>query len=253
MQLAQRYVEKVALVTGGGSGLGEVCTRRFAAEGAKVAVLDVDAVNGERVAAELRAGGAEAVFLQCDVTDAAGTQSTIDAVVKRFGRLDVALNNAGIAGILLPLTDYPPATWERVLAINLSGVFHCMRAQIPHMVRQGGGAIVNMASLLGTVGFAATAAYTAAKHGVVGLTKIAALEYGPAGVRVNAVGPSFIRTPLTTGALPEEAWAGLAASHPLKRCAEPAEIAGMVAFLGSDEASYVTGSLHLVDGGYAAG
>lgn len=251
--IAQRYSGKAVLVTGGASGLGEICVRRFAAEGARVAVLDIDAIAGARIVAELKSAGHDAIFVPCDVADAVAAQSAVDTVVTRFGRLDVAVNNAGVAGILRPITEYPLDTWERVLSINLSGVFHCLRAEIAQMLRFGGGAIINMASLLGAVGFPATAAYTAAKHGVVGLTKVAALEYGAHGIRVNAVGPSFIKTPLTLGALPAEAWEGLAAAHALKRCADPGEIAGIVAFLGSSEASFITGSLYLVDGGFSAG
>ena len=174
-------------------------------------------------------------------------------MAQQFGRLDFAVNNAGIAGVLTPMTDYPLDTWHRVLAVNLSGVFHCLRAEIPVMLRQGGGAIVNMASILGTVAFPGAAAYVAAKHGVIGLTRTAALEYGPANIRVNAVCPSFIQTPLTLGPIPAgETWDTLAALHALKRCAQPEEIAAAVAFLGSDDASFVSGSAQIVDGAFTA-
>ena len=251
-KMTPRYSGKVVLVTGGGSGIGESCCRRFADEGASVVVLDFDAANGERVAASLRKSGSDAAFFICDVTDASAVELAVADVVRRFGRLDVAVNNAGIAGALQPITEYPVETWNRVIATNLSGVFHGLRAQIPVMVKQGGGAIINLASLMGTVGYPGIAAYVAAKHGVLGLTKVAALEWGAHKVRVNAVAPSWIKTPLTTGALPEEAWQSLADMHALKRCAEPAEIAALVAFLGSDEASYLTGATYLADGGYTA-
>lgn len=254
MTHGDRYAGKVALVTGGASGLGEACCRRLAAEGARVAVLDIDVAAAERLVRTLRDEGADAIAFRCDVTDAAATEGAVNETARHFGRLDLAVNNAGIAGTLAPVIDYPIPTWDRVLAVNLSGVFHGMRAQIPLMVRQGGGVIVNMASILGTVGFAGAAAYVAAKHGVVGLTKTAALEVGPANVRVNAICPSFIQTPLTMGAIPAgEAWDGLAALHALKRCAKPPEIAAVVAFLGSDDASYVNGAIYVVDGGYTAG
>ena len=251
-KMTPRYSGKVVLVTGGGSGIGEACCRRFADEGASVAVLDFDAANGERVAASLRKAGSDAAFFICDVTDASAVELAVADVVRRFGRLDVAVNNAGIAGALHPITEYPVETWNRVIATNLSGVFHGLRAQIPVMVKQGGGAIVNLASLMGTVGYPGIAAYVAAKHGVLGLTKVAALEWGAHKVRVNAVAPSWIKTPLTMGALPEEAWQGLADMHALKRCAEPSEIASLVVFLGSDDASYLTGATYLADGGYTA-
>jgi len=252
--VSTRYRGRVALVTGGASGLGAACCRRLGAEGARLAIVDRDGAAAEALAAELGAAGVEATAVTCDVVDSAAVARTIAAVIGRYSRLDLAVNNAGVAGVLAPLPDYPLETWNRVIAVNLSGVFHCLKAELPVMVRQGGGTIVNMASILGMVGFAGTAAYTAAKHGVIGLTRTAALEFGPANVRVNAVCPSFIPTPLTLGAIPPgAAWEALAALHPLKRCATPEDVAGLVAYLGSEEARYVTGSAYTVDGGYTAG
>jgi len=249
-----RYAGRVVLVTGGASGIGEACCRRLAAEGAKLALLDLDSLAAERVADSLRASGADVRVSSCDVSDASAARRAIDAAATHFGRLDVAVNNAGISGVLVPTAEYPTETWDRVIAVNLGGVFHCMRAELPILAGQGGGAIVNMASILGTVGFAGAAAYVAAKHGVVGLTRTAALEYGPANVRVNAVCPSFIQTPLTLGPLPDSAtWDTIAALHPLKRCARPEDIAAAVAFVGSDDATYMNGSVHVVDGGYTSG
>ena len=251
MTTGGRVAGKVALVTGGASGIGEACCMALAAEGARIAVVDRDPNGGARVAASLPAS-AEAAFFPCDVTDPQSVETMVAAVAAHFQGLDIAVNNAGIGGALLPIPDYPVKVWNDVIATNLSGVFYGLRAQIPVMVKQGGGAIVNIASLMGTVGSPGIAAYVAAKHGVVGLTKVAALEWGAHNIRVNAVGPSFIKTPLTVNALPHEFWDGADGMHALGRCASPMEVAKLVTFLCSDEASYMTGSLHLVDGGYTA-
>lgn len=242
-----RLAGKVALVTGGGAGIGEACCRQLAAEGAQIAVADLDEAAGRRVAESV--GGA---FFRCDVTDPAAMAALVDSVAGRFGGLDIAVNNAGIAGEIAPLTEYKLETWDRVLATNLSGVFYGLRAQIPAIAARGGGAIVNIASTMGVISYPGICAYVAAKHGVVGLTKAAALEAGPLKVRVTAVAPSFIRTKLTEGALPEEAWDALTPLHALNRCATPAEVAKLVAFLASGDAAYITGSCHMVDGGYTA-
>ncbi len=246
------YSGKVAIVTGGGSGIGEATAVTFARLGASVMVADFDQEGGNRVVESIGSDGGEAAFFAVDVSKADEVEAMVEATVTKYGGLHVAVNNAGIGGAQAPVGEYPVESWHQVIDVNLSGVFYGMRYQIPAMLGSGGGSIVNMASILGSVGFANSSAYVAAKHGVVGLTKSAAIEYSAQGVRVNSVGPGFISTPLLDKNLDEATLTYLATIHPINRLGTPQEVANLVAFLGSDEAAFLTGGYYLVDGAYTA-
>lgn len=245
---------KVAMVTGASTGIGRATAFALADAGATVVVVDVDDERGELVAAELRDKGATARFVHADVTDDAQVEEAVAAVVDAYGGLDLAFNNAGIEGTPAITHECTPETWQRTLAVNLTGVWSCMRHEIPRMLERGGGAIVNCSSVAGLVGFASIPAYVASKHGVVGLTKTAALEYATEGIRVNAVCPGVIDTEMIdrfTGGQPEAA-AAMVATEPVGRMGHPEEIADAVVWLLSDRASFVTGQAVAVDGGLVA-
>jgi NAD(P)-dependent dehydrogenase (short-subunit alcohol dehydrogenase family) len=223
----------------------------LAHQGAKVAVLDQNIEAAERVTQQIKSSGGQANALRVDVSDEGQVSKAVDEVISQFGGLHIAVNNAGIGGDQAPTAEQTVAGWRKVLSVNLDGVFYCMRNEIPAMIKSGGGSIINMASILGQVGYANAAGYVAAKHGVVGLTKSAALEYGTKRIRVNSVGPGFIKTPLLS-AVPKEALEPIAQLHALKRLGESKEVATLVTFLASDEASFITGNYYAVDGGYLA-
>lgn len=244
---------KVALITGASSGIGRSVALVCAREGAKIVVSDINVTAGEETAAMVRAQGGEAIFEVSDVGRAQDAQVLVARAVAHFGRLDVACNNAGISGPQAATADYPLDGWMQVININLSGVFYGMKYQIGAMLKTGGGSIINIASILSAVGFATAPAYTAAKHGVIGLTQAAALEYGAQGVRINAVGPGFIHTPMISELERDPGVnAMLVGAHPIGRLGRAEEVAELVAWLACDRASFVTGAYYPVDGGYLA-
>lgn len=245
------FKNKVALVTGGASGIGRATVVEFAQGGAKVVVADMQ--DGKKLVAEIKKAGGEALYIKCEVSKEAEVKAMIQKTVKTYGRLDYAVNNAGTEGAQSPLQDLTEDLWQRTIDINLKGVWLCMKYEIPQMLRQGKGAIVNTASIAGVIGFQNSAAYVASKHGVVGLTKVAALENAQTGIRVNAVCPGLIKTPMLERAFtsPEMEQAYMAAV-PMKRLGRPEEIADSIIHLCSDASSLITGHALVIDGGWVA-
>ena len=247
---------KTALVTGGGSGIGRSTSLAYAREGARVVVADMNVEGGEETVQMIVEAGGQAILVHADVSDPAGTQLMVDRAVEAFGSLDCAFNNAGISGggQRRRAADYEEEDFDRVIRINLKGVWLSMKAEIPQMLQQGSGAIVNTASIMGLIANTGSIAYMAAKHGVNGLTKAAALEYAQDGIRVNSVCPGYINTPLLRPLLDnyEDMEQTIISRHPVGRLGEPEEIAEAVVWLSSPAASFVTGHTMAVDGGYVA-
>ena len=242
---------KTALVTGAASGIGKAIALLYGQHGANVMVSDIDQTQGQQVAEQVKATGANARFFKADVGDPVQCQQLVQETVSAFGSLDIACNNAGIGGELNMTADYSLEGWQQIINVNLNSVFFCLKYELAVMLRQGAGAIINMASILGQVGTPASPGYVTAKHGMVGLTQTAAIEYASQGIRINAVGPGYIDTPLLSQ-LPPEVIQQLVSLHPIGRLGRAEEVAELVIWLSSDKASFVTGSYYPVDGGYLA-
>lgn len=244
---------KVALVTGGGSGIGAEIAKLYAKEGARVLITDIDTEGGNAVVEAIKQADGKASFFKADVSNPKDSEGSVYKALEEFGALHIACNNAGIGGKAAKIGDLPPKEWDKVIQINLNGVFYGMRYQIPAMKMSGGkGSIVNMASILGQVGFAFSSAYVAAKHGVIGLTKNAAIEYSSQGIRINAVGPGFINTPFLEDKLGQDKVQKLIQQHPIGRLGQPEEVAELVLWLSSEKASFASGGYYPIDGAYLA-
>jgi NAD(P)-dependent dehydrogenase (short-subunit alcohol dehydrogenase family) len=252
--VTQQFSGKVVLVTGGASGLGRGSAIALAKEGAKVVVADVAASEAEATAQAITAAGGQAIFVKADVTQSSEVDAMIQTTIEAFGRLDFALNNAGIDGVRARTADYPEEVWHQVLNVNLTGVFLCMKSELAVMVKQGSGVIVNMSSVAGVTGFPGHAAYTASKHGVIGLTKTAAIDYAKVGIRINAICPAYTRTPMLDRMLGQNPAleAKLISRVPLRRLGTTAEIAQAAIYLFSDAAAFITGHSLVMDGGIMA-
>ncbi|ODT67846.1 MAG: hypothetical protein ABS75_22655 [Pelagibacterium sp. SCN 63-23] len=249
--MTKDFAGKVAFVTGAASGIGAAIAAQLAARGAKVVVADLKLDAAQAVVEAIHGDGGEAAAVAVDVSKMDQVEKAVQFATDTFGKLDLAVNNAGIGGAAAPLGDYGFEDWHKVIDVNLNSVFYSMKYEIAAMLKAGGGAIVNMASILGSVAFPNAPAYVTAKHGVVGMTKSAAVDYAKNNIRVTAVGPGFIDTPLLS-ALPKAAYDALASAHPIGRLGASDEVAALTLFLLSDAAGNITGSYHLVDGGYVA-
>jgi len=252
--MTHQFSGKVALVTGGASGLGRVSAVALAREGAKVIVSDVAVTGGETTVQMIKEEGGLATFIRADITKSDEVEAMVGAAIQNFGRLDFALNNAGIDGVRARIANYPEDVWHQVINLNLTGVFLCLKHELPIMVKQGSGVIINMSSVAGVTGFPGHAAYTASKHGVIGLTKTAAIDYSKAGIRVNAICPAYTRTPMLDRMLEQtpDLEAKLISRVPLRRLGTAEEIAQAVIYLFSDAAAFITGHSLVMDGGILA-
>jgi NAD(P)-dependent dehydrogenase (short-subunit alcohol dehydrogenase family) len=249
---------KIALVTGGGSGIGHGAALAFAKRGASVAILDIEPASAETVAAEIVGNGGDAFAVRCDVRRLSEIRTAFEAVLDHYGGVDVAFNNAGIGGAIAPMANLDDDEWDNVIATNLTSIWHFMRIEIAHMVERGGGAIVNCASIAGLVGLPGMAAYCASKHGILGMTKVAALDYATRGIRINAVCPGIIRTPAMEAferehpAQAAEFLGQMVKGEPIGRLGTPGEVGEAVAWLCGPGASFMLGHGLVVDGGYVA-
>lgn len=247
---------KVAIITGAGAGIGRATALRMAAEGARVVVADRDAEGCDETVRMIRDDGGEAIAIATDVTSEEQIKAMVSGTVEQYGRLDIAFNNAGIEGNPAPTAEYDVQTWNQVIQVNLTGVFLCMKYQLPEMQKNGSGSIINCSSIAGKIGFEASSAYVASKHGVIGLTKTAALEYAPEGIRVNAICPGVIDTAMVDRAIEKRTDVDmremLTAMAPVGRMGTSDEIAEAVLYLASDNARFTTGTALVVDGGYLA-
>lgn len=249
----KNLANKVSIITGASSGIGAAIAKLFAQEGAKVVVSDIVEEPGKAVVKAIRDAGGEAIFVYADTSKPEDNAALVKVAIQEFGALHIAVNNAGIGGTAALTGEYPIESWQQVIDINLSGVFYGMHYQIPEMLKTGGGNIINMASILGQVAFATAPAYAASKHGVVGLTKAAAVEYGLQNLRVNAIGPAFIYTGMVNEeTMGKETIDFLASKHALGRLGKAEEVAELALFLASEKSSFITGAYYPVDGGYLA-